>query len=133
MKNLRRARILNDTAGEAFSASVDPALAERLVGRHGVDAKAIVSGPEGTERVADTSVLWSEVRFAARDEAVVHLEDLLLRRARLGLLAERGGMGEMARIRKVTQPELGWDDATWEREEAAYRRTWETRYGSSPT
>jgi glycerol-3-phosphate dehydrogenase len=131
VKKLRRARILNDTASEALP-GVDPALAQRLVGRHGVEAKAIVACPEGTERVADTGVLWSEVRFAARDEAVVHLEDLLLRRARLGLLAEKGGTGEMARIRKVVQPELGWDDATWDKEEAAYRRTWEERYGCSP-
>ncbi len=131
-KKLRRARILDDTAGQALPGSVEPGLAQRLTGRHGVDAQTIVACPEGTEAVADTKVLWSEVRFAARDEAVVHLEDLLLRRARLGLLAERGGMDVMDRIRKIAQPELGWDDAKWAREEAAYRRTWEERYGSSP-
>jgi glycerol-3-phosphate dehydrogenase len=133
VKKLRRARILNDTTEEVLPASVDPELAERLIGRHGIEAKAIVSGPEGTERVADTAVLWSELRHAARDEGVVHLDDLLLRRARLGLLADKGGMGEIARIRKIAQPELGWDDATWEREEAAYRYVWATHYGSSPT
>ena len=133
VKALRRDRILNDLAAEALPADLDPALRVRLLGRHGVDAKRVVAEPEGTERIADTTVLWSELRFAARDEAVVHLEDLLLRRARLGLLAEKGGMGEIARIRAVAQPELGWDDATWEREEAAYRRTWAERYGSSPS
>jgi glycerol-3-phosphate dehydrogenase len=54
---------------------------------------------------------------------------LLLRRARLGLLADEGGMKEIARIRAVAQPELGWDDATWAREEAAYRATWAKHYG----
>jgi glycerol-3-phosphate dehydrogenase len=132
VKKLRRERILDDVAGEALPPSVDPVLAQRLVGRHGVNAKEIAACAEGTERVADTGVLWSEIRYAARAEAVVHLEDLLLRRARLGLLAERGGMGVMDRVRKIAQPELGWDDAKWEREEAAYRRTWEERYGSSP-
>jgi glycerol-3-phosphate dehydrogenase len=127
------ARILNDLSGETLPADLDPVLRERMIGRHGVDAKEILAGPEGTERIADTAVLWSELRFAARDEAVVHLEDLLLRRARLGLLAEEGGLKEIARIRTVAQPELGWDDATWEREEAAYRRTWLERYGSSPS
>jgi glycerol-3-phosphate dehydrogenase len=131
-KKHKRERILDDTAGEGLPGSVEAVLAQRLIGRHGMDARVLVSGPEGTERVADTEVLWSEIRFAARDEAVVHLEDLLLRRARLGLLAERGGMGVMERIRKVAQPELGWDDATWEREEAAYEKTWLERYGSSP-
>jgi glycerol-3-phosphate dehydrogenase len=136
VKALRRKdRILNDLGTEPLPSGLDPALQVRLLGRHGPDANLVLAsakGTERTERIADTTVLWSELRFAARDEAVVHLEDLLLRRARLGLLAERGGAGEMARIRAVAQPELGWDDATWEREEAAYFRTWETRYGSSP-
>jgi glycerol-3-phosphate dehydrogenase len=39
-------------------------------------------------------------------------------------------MKEIARIRRVAQPELGWDDATWEREEAAYRKTWKAHYGT---
>jgi glycerol-3-phosphate dehydrogenase len=132
-RHLGRARILDDLSAEALPGAVEPALRERLLGRHGVDAKTILAAPEGTARVADTSVLWSELRFAARDEGVVHLEDLLLRRARLGVLAERGGMDEIARIRSVAQPELGWDDPTWDREEAAYRRTWERHYGSSPS
>jgi glycerol-3-phosphate dehydrogenase len=132
VKALRRDRILNDLDDAAPPSGMDPALWVRLVGRHGLDAKPIALAPEGAERVAGTEVLWSELRFAARDEAVVHLGDLLLRRARIGLLAENGGMGEIARIRQVAQPELGWDDATWEREEAAYRRTWLQSYGCSP-
>jgi glycerol-3-phosphate dehydrogenase len=129
---LRRARILDDVGTEGLPASIPAAVTERMLGRHGREAKQILSGPEGAETIADTNVLWGELRFAARDEAVVHLTDLLLRRARLGLLAVEGGMKEMARIRAVAQPELGWDDATWEREEADYRRTWRERYGSSP-
>jgi glycerol-3-phosphate dehydrogenase len=131
----KRSRILNDLDGDSLSLELDPTLRERMLGRHGIEAKEILAAPEGTETIADTPVLWSELRFAARDEAVVHLEDLLLRRARIGLLAERGGMGVMDRIRRIAQPELGWDDATWEREEAAYGRTWNAAYrgyGSSP-
>ena len=134
VKSLKRsARILNDLAGEPLPGTGDEELRQRILGRHGVDAKTILAAPEGTETVADTTVLWSELRFAARDEGVVHLDDLLLRRARLGLLAVRGGTDEMARIRKIAQPELGWDDATWDREEALYRKTWERSYGSSPS
>ena len=132
VKRLRRERILDDLAGEPFAGDIDPALHERLLGRHGVDAKTILAMTEGTEPIADTAALWSELRFAARDEGVVHLEDLLLRRARIGLLAKNGGMDEVARIRAIAQSELGWDDATWMREEAAYRKTWTERYGSSP-
>ena len=129
---LRRERILDDLAGEPFAEGIDPQLRERMLGRHGIDAKTVLGMPEGIERISDTAALWSELRFAARDEGVVHLEDLLLRRARVGLLAKNGGMDDVARIRTIAQAELGWDDATWEREEAAYRVTWARRYGSSP-
>ena len=133
VKALRRGRILNELADSELPQEIDTAIRERLLGRHGADAKQILSEPEGAEKIADTSVLWSELRFAARDEAVVHLEDLLLRRARLGLLAKNGGLDEIARIRKIAQPELGWDDAKWDREEASYRKTWAAHYGETPT
>jgi glycerol-3-phosphate dehydrogenase len=131
VNRMKRERILDD-AGEPLGAEVSPALQVRMLGRHGAAAASILGLTEGTEHVADTQVLWSELRFAARDEGVVHLEDLLLRRARLGLLAKDGGMGEVARIRAIVQAELGWDDATWAREEAAYRKTWSERYAPIP-
>ena len=46
-------------------------------------------------------------------EGVVHLDDLLLRRVRLGLLLPHGGLADMDAIRAIAQPELGWDDARW--------------------
>jgi glycerol-3-phosphate dehydrogenase len=66
--------------------------------------------------------------MAARSEAVVNLEDLLLRRVRLGLLLPRGGLDQLAEIRRIAQPELGWDDARWEREVNAYEATWKKAY-----
>jgi glycerol-3-phosphate dehydrogenase len=41
-----------------------------------------------------------------------------------------GGLDQVAAIRAIAQPELGWDDATWAREEAAYRETWRKAYGA---
>ena len=46
-----------------------------------------------TRTIPGTETLWAELRWAARAEAVVHLEDLLLRRTRLGLLLRGGGAG----------------------------------------
>jgi glycerol-3-phosphate dehydrogenase len=40
--------------------------------------------------IPNTNVLWAELRWAARSEGVVHLDDLLLRRVRLGLLLAAG-------------------------------------------
>jgi glycerol-3-phosphate dehydrogenase len=132
VKTMRRSRILDDVS-EPIGEDLDPKVQVRLLGRHGASAATVLGMPEGTERFEDTEVLWSELRFAARDEGVVRLEDLLLRRARVGLLGKNGGLDAVARIRSIVQAELGWDDATWAKEEAAYRQTWTAHYSPSPS
>jgi glycerol-3-phosphate dehydrogenase len=44
------------------------------------------------------------------------------------LLLPNGGLDVIDRVRALAQPELGWDDARWEREEAEYRKTWRHAY-----
>ena len=58
----------------------------------------------------------------------MQLEDLLLRRVRLGLLLPNGGLDLISEIRAVAQPELGWDDAKWNAEVESYRKTWRKAY-----
>ena len=41
--------------------------------------------------IGELPALWAELRWAARHEAVIHLDDLLLRRLRLGLTCKNGG------------------------------------------
>ena len=96
---------------------------QRLLGRYGADAVALVTAaqPGELELIAGTTALWAELRWAARAEAVVHLDDLLLRRVRVGLLLSQGGTSHLPHIRRIVQPELGWDDARWDAEESAYR------------
>jgi glycerol-3-phosphate dehydrogenase len=102
----------------------------RLLGRYGADAPALVaSAAEGElEPIPGTGSLWAELRWAARAEGVVHLDDLLLRRVRLGLLTAKGGWAIMGRIRAIVQPELGWDDARWEAEASRYAELWRNYY-----
>ncbi|MCG8402133.1 MAG: glycerol-3-phosphate dehydrogenase/oxidase [Firmicutes bacterium] len=94
----------------------------RLYGRYGPDADALLAeaGPGGLETVPGTETLWVELRWAARREAVVHLDDLLLRRTRLGHLLPAGGAGLVRRLRRELQPVLGWDDRRWDSEWRRY-------------
>jgi len=83
------------------------------------------------ERIPGTNTLWVELRWASRAEAVMHLEDLLLRRTRLGVLLPQGGAAFFARIRLICQKELGWDDDRWQHETLAYKNLWQ-QYHSVP-
>ncbi len=110
-------------------AGLPPAHSLRLLARYGVESAGFF-GAAGAELdpIPGAAARWAELRWAARAEAVVHLEDLLLRRVRLGLLLPNGGLDQMNRIRQVVQPELGWDDARWQAEETAYRELWQRAY-----
>ncbi len=117
------AAILNPVESDLpGAASLDEADRRRLTGHYGAEAAALVQAaqPDELARIPGTQTLWAELRWAARAEGVVHLDDLLLRRVRLGLLLPQSGAAHMARIRAICQPELGWDDVRWETEEAAY-------------
>ena len=109
-----------------------PALSARLHGRYGDAAPELIRAaqPGELEPIGDTPSLWAELRLAARSEGVVHLEDLLLRRVRLGLISPRGGLPLVDRIRSIVQPELGWDDGRWDAEVSAYSRLWQQSYSA---
>jgi glycerol-3-phosphate dehydrogenase len=114
-------------------ASLEPSLQLRLLGRYGPAAAQVVAAAREGELAPICSgacpATWAELRWAARSEGVIHLEDLLLRRLRLGLLLPEGGLPLVEEIRRIAQPELGWDDDRWQEEVAAYRSRWCSSYG----
>ena len=63
----------------------------------------------------------AELRWACRSEEVVHLDDLLLRRTRLGLLLRNGAEELLPRLQAFTREELGWSQTRWDQEVSAYR------------
>lgn len=102
----------------------------RLQGRYGACANDLLrrARPGELELIPGTQAVWAELRWAAYAEGVVHLEDLLLRRVRLGLVLPNGGKAHLPRIRAICQGELGWDDARWKQEEENYLELVRTHY-----
>ncbi len=99
----------------------------RLSGRLGVQAAVDLlerAKPQELEAVAHTPYCWAELRWAARHEQVVHLEDMLMRRTRIGLVMAGGGREILPRVGDICRDELGWDDARWAIEEARYLDDW---------
>jgi len=106
----------------------------RLFGRFGREAKELLqlAEPDEMRQIESLPTLWAEVRWAAASEGVVHLDDLLLRRVRIGLLLPEGGKSVLSRVRQIAQPELGWSDSRWEKEETRYWKIWRTFFSPKP-
>lgn len=120
---------------EQFNELPDP-LKLRLPGFYGRQLDkllALIEEPP-LSYVADTPTLWAEVRYAARYEQVIHLDDLLLRRTRLGLILPQGAISEplTSQFKQICQQELGWDEQQWLQELERYQQLWQTYYHLPP-
>ena len=115
-----------------LDAGLAPLAKARLLGRYGAQAPELIRSAAADEltSIGASPSLWAELRWAARAEGVVHLDDLLLRRVRLGIIAPQGGLPLMDRIRSIAQPELGWEDARWQAEATSYASLWRRCYSA---
>jgi glycerol-3-phosphate dehydrogenase len=102
----------------------------RLIGRYGRDIHAMLNEINIDEfKTVEKSInLWAEVRWAARGEGIVHLDDLLLRRVRLGNLLPDGGLSVMNRIKSILVEELNWDEQCWTAELGRYAQMIQRSY-----
>ncbi len=101
-----------------------------LAGRHGRRVNDLIRESSSGELtpIGSLPAQWAELRWAARHEGVIHLDDLLLRRLRLGLTCAKGGQELLPRIRSLVQKDLGWSDARWQNEVERYRKIWGNYY-----
>lgn len=99
----------------------------RLQGRYGPFLPAVLAAGEH-QGIGETDTLWAELQWSASQEQVQHLDDLLLRRTRLGLLLPEGAAQWLPAIRERCQRLLGWDDSRWQQEEARYLALWRASY-----
>lgn len=102
----------------------------RMNGRYGNNVGHLLAyAREGEqELINSTQFCLAECRWAARHESVVHLDDLLLRRTRLGLLLESGACELFPEIEEICQQELGWDRVKWQSEMLRYQGIWQEHY-----
>lgn len=98
----------------------------KLIGHYGHEAVDLISNARIGEldTIPGTQDCWAEFRWAAQHEGIVHLDDLLLRRVRLGIHLPQGGITILDRIRTLVQSELSWDDDMWTNEVQRYVSRW---------
>lgn len=112
------------------SKDLAPPMLLRLTGRFGFESDEMLASSERTELVPimNLPTVWAELRWAARAEGVIHLDDLLLRRVRIGLTLPLGGLELMEQIKTIIQPELNWSEERWKQEVEAYSTLWQACY-----
>ncbi len=123
---------------------LDPETSKRLWGRYGDRAGQLSQHPGFSldpdffldsglfAPVGQTRTLWAELLHAAAFEQVRHLDDLMLRRVRIGLLLPHGGVDLMDQIKALTAKALGWDDTRWDQEITSYKTLWQHHYSPNP-
>ncbi len=100
----------------AVPAATAGAMARRLRGLAWV-APQMARDPRELEPLAEaTDLSAAEVRVHLATGAVLHLEDLLLRRARLGLWQPGIVAGLLPALEPICRQELGWDGRRWQHE-----------------
>ena len=105
-----------------------------LAGRYGQALPELVgmSDPEELIQIDDLNIHWAELPFNARYGMVEHLDDLLLRRTRLGMLLPEGGTNVMDRVKALTQGELRWTEEEWQSEILRYQQIYREAYSPNP-
>ncbi len=103
---------------------------QRMLGRYGSNAKHLLSDANSNEisLIESTQFCLAECRWAAKHEAVNHLDDLLLRRTRLGLLLKNGAQQLLPQLGIICQQELGWNEQKWQDEVSRYQALWQKHY-----
>ena len=138
-KSVIQKQTLNDDHVFSDTAPTNPkfftlpkALQQRLQGFYGrqLDTLLELAHEDDLAYVTDSNTIWAEIRFAARHEQVMHLDDLLLRRTRLGLILPNGAMTPLisARLKQICQQELGWNEQKWQQEAQRYQNLWQRYY-----
>jgi glycerol-3-phosphate dehydrogenase len=108
----------------------NPKWAQRLLGRYGNKARTLLQESASNEQLSlgDTEFCMAECRWAIKHEAVQHLDDLLLRRTRLGMCLPRGGDDLYPALKALFATERQWNDQRWETEINRYNAIWNTYY-----
>jgi len=88
--------------------------------------------PQTLSPISYSKSLWASLSWAVKYEQVAHLDDLLLRRTRLGNVLPNGGLDLIDKIKQICSNDIQWDDKRWQMEILRYRQIWKSSYNAIP-
>jgi glycerol-3-phosphate dehydrogenase len=95
----------------------------RLKGYYGPELEQVLDtdpAVPGTRVTQGYDLTWAELAWACQHEDIQHLDDLMLRRTRLGLVVHDGAAALLPQLKTHCQPLLGWSDDQWNDEVQRY-------------
>lgn len=72
--------------------------------------------------------IWAELVWSVQYEQVQHLDDLLLRRTRIGNVLPNGARELLPKIQRLCAPYLSWNEEKWQQEIVRYLAIWQRAY-----
>jgi glycerol-3-phosphate dehydrogenase len=99
---------------------------ERLLDRYGTLTPDVLAMADDDPTLLDTvgeaqEYLGVEFAYAVRQEAALHLDDLLARRTRASIETPQRGVEAAEQVARIVGPMLGWDDVRRATEVSAYQ------------
>lgn len=113
-------------------------LVDHLLHRYGSLVSEIVTmcqeSPDLAEPLSEApAYLRAEIAYAARNEGVIHLEDVMLHRTRLVYEVSDHGLAAVGEITDLVASELGWDTERRQHEVDSYRARCEAEDAAEQT
>lgn len=130
ISDLPKARTESTALDPLPDVPIDSEPAMDWLARYGESSLDFLSASSAGERLpmCGHHVSLADLRWAMRHESVRHLDDLLLRRTRIGMIAREGGATLLPGLRSIIQEELNWSDSRWDEEVARYLAYWKKTY-----
>ncbi|MFK7731619.1 MAG: FAD-dependent oxidoreductase [Pseudomonadales bacterium] len=126
-------RVFRAAPSQPQAGNSECAHAEKIRARFGTCAAQVIANAQAIELecIAGTSFSLAECRWAIKHESVRHLDDLMLRRTRLGQVLPNGGDAILDELKAMFTAMLGWNELQWQQEVDRYKTIWQ-RYYSLP-
>ena len=124
-------RVLDEIPQEDFfSSQLSRQSKLRIAGKYGAQAMEVIQYASSNElsNIGTLPSLWAELRWAAHAEGVVHLDDLLLRRVRIGMVNPSAVEANIDQICKIIKDECQWDENRFNVEIQNYREIIQNYY-----
>lgn len=118
----RKMDLFRPITEQSIHLAISPHQLQRLKSHYGQRYSDVINNARDAElnAIASTNTTLAEIKWILANEMVVHLDDLLLRRSRLGLLTPNGGSALFTQLKPLCQQYLNWDDGQWQQEVDRY-------------